>query len=1289
MAQRCRLVLIPLALALALACARVARAEPSTPIYPLAEVRAGQRAVGKSVFRGTRIESFQIEVIGVLRKFDGARSIILGRILDGPVVERQSGVIGGMSGSPVYIEGRLAGAIALTWAWSKEPVAGITPIEDMLEAWGRPAATAGAAASGSVPPVRVGDQVIHRVRVAPRAPDPDPPGTMTLVPVGGFIQVAGFGRRGVERLGELLEPYGFHLVQGPGGGEESLRVELEPGAALGAQLVRGDFDMTALGTVTLVEGERVLGFGHPLFQLGSIDVPMTGGYVHDILPTLQISNKIMSPTLPLGRLHHDHQSAVAGRLGEQADLLPVSIEVSDRDLGRTRRFHLEVARVREMLPALVATSVLTAVDETRGRVQRGTARTTIAVEVEGREPLRREEVGYSASDAAAATAPLALEPLLMLAENPFQEAKAQRVVVRVEVEDLRKTAAITRVMAERTRVRAGEDVRLLVQLQPYGEEPVEVAVTLPLPADLPEGQVRVVVAAGRESQEARNAVGAPRPGAVSLDQLLGQYREQDRACDLVVYAALPRAGAVLLGEELPALPRSATEALRATQRTDLRPVPSLTKVVRATDWALSGRHMLALRVESRMPAVRPRPSRPPSEGPPEPPDKETTSAGGAVWLPGSLPAAAPAGVLLGQQPRSGAQPSAEDQPLSRAPAAWVHRAPNDYRDAELDAVELGQDGTLQLGLARAEIGSVPADVVWSVAARGEEVFVGTGTRGIIYRLAGGEASEFFATGEMNVHALAFDDEGNLWAGTSPGGKLFRISPEGRGELVADTESVYLWCLVMAEGGTVYAGAGAPARVYAIRPGDGAQVAAELPAANVLSLARAEDGTLYAGTSDAGIVYRIPPAGTREPVCQLSGPAVDALALGEGGELYAAASPGGDIWRIPASGLPEVFCSLEQDAVYGLSVLSRGDLVAATGPVGMVFRVGADRRPRLLFRPQAGTATALAQVEGALYLATTGPAVVYRLGPGRAEEGTVESGVMDAGRPARWGAIEWAAELPEGTSISGETRSGDSPDPRDGWSTWVPLTQGYIASPSARYLQYRLTLSTTAPAETPLVRQVRVSHRPRNQPPVCSLREPEAGARLSAKTTVTWQASDPDKDPLVYEVAVSPDLGATWEKVAGDLTDTKYEWDTTAVKDGKYLLRVTASDRRGAPGDAQQADSSAVVWVDNTPPEVILFRSSVSVGEGRRVRISGLARDALSPLRSAEYRVGEGPWESVGLSAIESPVVSFDIETEPLDPGEYRVQARLFDAAGNRATDEVKVTVPAEKPAGGEDGPREG
>ena len=1283
---RVGLLLLALILLVAHPCLSQSRAD----MYPLDEVRVGQRAVAKSVFRGTRIESFHVEIIGVLRKFDGTRSLILGRVLDGPVVARNSGVIGGMSGSPVYIDGRLAGAIALTWPWSREPIAGITPIEDMLAAWqtapsdgSQPAAASGGAL---ISPLRVEDTVIRRLNVAPTPPvEPDPPGVMTLVPLGGFMQVSGFNRRGLERVAELLSPYGLHVVQGPGGTEDQLTPALVPGAALGAQLVRGDFDMTALGTVTLVEGDRVLGFGHPLFELGAIDVPMTGGYVHDILPSLQFSNKIMSATQVVGRIYRDHQCAIAGVRGEQADMLPVTIEVMDRDSARSRTFEIEVARIRRLLPSLVATSVVTAVDETRGRVNRGTARFSMDIELEGRPALHREDAGYSEGDAALATLSLVLGPLALFTDNQFGEVRMNDVRIYLETEDARQTAAIERVTVAQSRIEAGDEVTLNVRVRPYGRSSAEVPVQLSLPPDLPTGQVRVVVSGGASADEARQAIGAPRPRPISLDQLVDRYVSGDGASDLIVQARLPRAGVSLLGAELPRLPVAAQQALRAVNPTDLRPAPSVLKAIVPTEWVLTGRQLVTLQVESPVAAGAPaRPEAPPAEGPPEQPEpgeNEAGSHGGrgdAVEVRGAELLPAVIELAGGNNSRGRGGQAAEEEgpePPTRAPEVWVHQTRSDFAGAETDNVAVDVDGGLSLSLSQAELARLPADVIWSVAVHDGEVYVGTGCNGLVYRLSdGGEPVEFFATGEMNVHALAFDNEGNLYAATSPEGRLFRIAPDGTGRLVSDSESAYLWCLVIGPEETVYAGGGAPARIYAVRPDGESEVLAELPAANVLSLVRGSAGELFAGTSEAAVIYRAEADRTVRALCQLSGTSVDALVIDEDGDLYAAASPGGNVYKIPSDGLADLYCETDQQVIHGLGAISGGDLIVATGPEGILVRAAAAGEPEAIFRPEAGIPTALVVSDGAVYVGSSGPSVLRRFGPGQAAVGSVESTVLNAGGPARWGRANLTASIPEGAEVRVETRSGNSPDAEDHWSSWSPVMQEVITSPPSRYLQYRLRLAASVTGVTPTVQQVRISYRSQNRPPACSLRAPEAGDRISGTVDMTWQARDPDRDTLSYQAAVSTDLAESWEELKAGLTETTYEWDTTERDDGRYVVRITASDVRSVPEDPRTAKDTVIVWVDNTAPQVMLFRTSVSVGEDRRVQATGMASDATSPIRSVEYRVDEGEWSSLPLPAIEASLTDFSVATDALAVGEHTLEVRAFDGAGNLATDSVQVTV---------------
>jgi hypothetical protein len=298
----------------------------------------------------------------------------------------------------------------------------------------------------------------------------------------------------------------------------------------------------------------------------------------------------------------------------------------------------------------------------------------------------------------------------------------------------------------------------------------------------------------------------------------------------------------------------------------------------------------------------------------------------------------------------------------------------------------------------------------------------------------------------------------------------------------------------------------------------------------------------------------------------------------------------------------------------------------------------------------------------------------RFGPGYAVSGTVVSAVLDCGRPAKWGHVELTAETPTGTAVAVETRSGNAPSPEDGWSDWAPVSSDAIASPPANHLQYRLTLSTTDPKLSPVVRQVHVAYHPTNLPPAVVLKAPSPGDRIQKKYTIKWDARDPDKDTLTYDLLLSRDLGGTWSTLKQNLTEMKFDWDTTPTADGRVMLKVIASDRQSEPSDPMQDDDTVVIWVDNTPPQVMLFKSSLVVAPDRRVRFNGTATDKLSAIRSVEYRVDSGDWQSLSLAAMDSLTSDFSVSTEPLSPGKRTVEVRAFDAAGNIGSDKLEIEV---------------
>jgi hypothetical protein len=279
---------------------------------PFDEIRSGMTGTGLTVFSGTEITEFQVEILGVLPGIGPDQDLILARLSGGPL--ERTGVLAGMSGSPVYIDGRLAGAVAYAWGFSKEPIAGITPIHQMLDIAGdAPGGSMNgelSGRSGRTPWQSEWTQVLQDS------------GSLTtffrnrlsrfdhrssFLPTHLPLAISGLGRAGFDSIAEDLSAGGFLPMQaGSSGaaGDPSARsgsgTSLQPGSAIGVKLVRGDVEMSATGTVTWVDGNKVLAFGHPLFGLGQVDLPMTAARVEALLPSLQVSSRMARPTAEVG-----------------------------------------------------------------------------------------------------------------------------------------------------------------------------------------------------------------------------------------------------------------------------------------------------------------------------------------------------------------------------------------------------------------------------------------------------------------------------------------------------------------------------------------------------------------------------------------------------------------------------------------------------------------------------------------------------------------------------------------------------------------------------------------------------------------------------------------------------------------------------------------------------------------------------------------------------------------------------------------------------------------------------
>jgi hypothetical protein len=1267
-------------------------------ILPTSEIRPGMVAVGKTVFHGTDIEEFHLEILGVAEKARGGTDVILARVTDGPLVERHSSILQGMSGSPVYINGRLIGAIAFSWAFAKEPIAGITPIQDMLKVLEAGAATQERPTAASLErPVVIDGRRVDAVRIAdPMAPvapgEAESPGTLTLRPMGCVFLVSGCSPRGLDRLRQALEPLGAGVVQGTGGSADFAAPKLEPGSAMAVQLVSGDFQAAAIGTVTAVIGDKVLAFGHPMMSMGDVDLPMATAYIQTIVPSYSVSMKMGVAGKPIGRLSQDRLWAVAGVTGEQARPIPISITVSDPALGIKTSYNAQIARHRLLSPGLAATVVLSAIDRAWSHVGEGTAE--VAVEIEGPQgAIRRTDVGFDQGDAAASATGELVGPLATLMNNEFGSVDVKSIRLDVRVTTERRTARLERLRVEPGKHKAGESLKLAALLRPYKGQPVEKTLELKLPADLPSGQLRIGVAGGNDVQPLRASLGLTPPRAFDINQLIDIYQTAERGDEVVAFAALPTMGMSVEGRRLTSLPGYLLESLNDARSSVITPERDAVKTSITCDWVVEGRQVIAVDIEGKPGVARARAPKPGPAPPPggarkgeeaaQPPDE-----GDGEIMVMMMPAAANTGAAdaeAAEAEKPGAKKEQEkekekEEPVGREPSSFTYARRADFLSGKFDGIACDQDGTLTLAPQATVMATFDEPVISAILVDAGAVYAATAPDGRVRKMSGdGQVEQTWETGAVLITCLAGGPEGAILAGAAPGGRILSLAKDGKVQDFSATGEDTVWSIAPAPGGGFYAGTGPAGKVFLIPASGDGRLLCQLPATNVYALAVAED-TLYAGTGNAGVLYAIDPTGQARAVYESDEQAISALAV-SGGAVYAGTAPDAEVIRIGPGRVSEQIMQAEGENLVALAAGASGMVYAVTAGDGVVYEVDPVKKTaQVLRKPEAAQALALAlDARGAVYAAESNPAALVRLGPEQAERGVFLSKPQEAASGTRWGAASAGVRKPDGTTATFQTRSGDGEDPDDHWSLWsAPADLSSVSpvvSPAGTFLQYRITLTAQQPGATPAVRDVQVVYMPPNQEPVVSISAPKPAERLHAKFTLKWKAQDPDGDTLVYALATSADGGATWKDLKSDVDDTSYSWDTTGLKDGTYMVRVTASDRPSNPGSARQNEARQLVWIDNTPPTVLAWRSTLAVNAEKRATFRGAISDALSPIRGVDYRVDDGKWRAAAVEGmVGTEDVSFSVETEPLAAGEHVVEVRGFDQAGNTANDELRVAV---------------
>ena len=542
-------------------------------------IHGGMRGYGLTVFAGTRIDTFQVEVLAVLRNYNVQSDAIIIRASGGPIDE--SGIVQGMSGSPVYIDGKLIGAVAWTMSFSKSPIGGVTPIQSMMTLSDRPLGQPpesrnvwqpGTSITPAMSPTE--QNTVRRQALQPltlpaewsRDPGLAPFAGQTLVPLRTPVAIQGLDSRAMAYVQEILAPYNVSVVQGGGAGvQDSLEgVRLEPGSALGVAMATGDFSAYATGTVTACMGDTVLGFGHPMFGKGYLDFPMSLAYIHFFWPSQYISFKMASGGPVVGAIRQDRAHGVAGVVGDVPSMIPVEVNITGGRAPHSVRY--EVTRDADIGPRMASIGVLVALSDLEALAGPAAVELSQTIELQRGDSVStvRRDNFYTDFNGLAAAAQAAAWPIEVLTTNPFETIHINRITFEISFRESIEAAFLTGLEIPRRVVRPGEPVIVRSRFQTYQGERFERESRVMIDDETPDGLylLRVGDANTALQWEFQRAPGRFMPA--SLDELIGilNYRiRNDRYTVEVVNEAL---GMTIDDQVLPSLPRTTFEMLRFT-----------------------------------------------------------------------------------------------------------------------------------------------------------------------------------------------------------------------------------------------------------------------------------------------------------------------------------------------------------------------------------------------------------------------------------------------------------------------------------------------------------------------------------------------------------------------------------------------------------------------------------------------------------------------------------------------------------------------------------------------------
>ncbi|MBY0548269.1 MAG: hypothetical protein K2W95_13320 [Candidatus Obscuribacterales bacterium] len=1204
---------------------------PAGSYMPVSEVKPGMTGYGLSVFQGMKVEKFDVQVIGTVKKFLNGRDAILVK-LGGPAMANNN-VIRGMSGSPIYINEKLIGAVSFGFDFQKDPIAGVTPVVDMLDSLADNTERT-PISKLNLTPLEIAKGNGNGSMIVPSAA-----GGLKPVPLLSPIGLSGFSARAEKFLSTQFGEYGLQVSSGAAGGTNpglstatvaAAAKEMKPGSAASVLLSSGDFTSAGTGTVTARFGNKVIAFGHPMMSAGAVDFPLSTAFVHKVISSLSVSFKLASPVTEIGTLTADRPWSVGGQIGRTPKMIPVSFSVVDEMRKIKRTFNCKVVDHPQMTPALLAATTMSAIDATHQFSGPYVAKVNSVVEADGIEPIARQDCFGSnitphslfeqlfsmmMGDPIAAYVHRTANSIV---DNDYQRASIKSFKLKITLQDGRETANIDRVYVEKPYAAPGEQVKVMCVLKPYNKPQRTETLSFQIPRDAPDGNLPIAVSGGDQIDYVRSRLGISDPEPESLKEIADDIRRQSRGDQLELVAGLPEQTLLIGSTKIIDPPSHWAKVLFSNRHTNgPRIVKRELRTSKLTEYLLSGSHIVTVEVRSHDRAgARSVPAMMPGRlGGDDPMMTETarkTLGASSQYKNRSQSGLVPAlqGAVSGSSSTQTSSttsssssttsktasatglfaPKVKGYPHTRLHQIWRQETEEDFHDGKNEGTTVDSWGRVGPGLNNVSTKALnPEQEVWSgVWSNGYFYF---STASSVWRWKGDDSAiELVADLDAKiVPSLAVDSKGTVYAACVPSGEVVAVT--GGRKTVFKSPDGLVTTLAVDDKDVLYVGTASNGRVYKVDKGVSTQLFDSGQAHITALFFSTHDGKLYVGTGERGAVYSVDrTTGKARALYQSNDHIVTGVVRTRKGDLYVSCASQGRLVRVLPSGEAQSLASSE--AFYTLHYDAQNDLVFAgdaEGDITMACIETTTEQPYFIpvSHTEQESVLALASNGSKLFAGTSNLSLLKSFAISSSTQPKYESKVKDAGRTADWARIRLSGpftEVPEktiGAVLKVETRTGETSKADETWSAWSGTTfdgeSFKLTSPAGRFLQYRLTWLTpsngTTPGQTgPQIGRVDVVYLPKDVAPAFSSISLKAGGSVSGKQDVAIVGTDADGDNMLCSIDVSADGGQTWQNMIADLRPKNAKKVSSSKDSTKDAVKESSSKDKESKDAKDSKDS---------------------------------------------------------------------------------------------------------------------